>query len=66
MAQPLTVALPPNLELSGGCIIRVTALDPATGNEVAGVTVSDITFEVDDRGGVPLAGSGFVPLLRKA
>jgi hypothetical protein len=37
--------------LRGGCIIRLAALDAATGNEVAGVKVSNITLEVDDLSG---------------
>ena len=45
MAQPLIVTLPPNLDLWDGCIIRVTAVDPATGNTVAGVRVSNISIE---------------------
>jgi hypothetical protein len=45
MAQPLIVTLPPNLDLWGGCIIRVTAVDPSTGNTVAGVRVSNISIE---------------------
>ena len=47
MSQPLTVALPPGLALWGDCEIRVTALNPTTGNEVAGVQVSNVTLEVD-------------------
>ena len=50
MAQPLTVALPPNLDLWGGCKLRVTALDPATGAVVGGVDVSSVTLEVDNTG----------------
>jgi hypothetical protein len=64
MAQPLTVALPPNLDLGAGYIIRVTALDAATGADVAGVNVSNITFEVDDLGHVDLGSGPFVALLR--
>jgi hypothetical protein len=60
MAQPLTVALPPGLELWGDCVIRVTALDAATGDEVAGVTVSDVTLEVDQTGGGDLAYGPFM------
>jgi hypothetical protein len=63
---PLTVALPPGLDLRGGCIIRLAALDAATGNEVAGVKVSNITLEVDDIGGGSLQSGAFVPLLRSA
>lgn len=47
MAQPLIVPLPPGLELWGDCVVRVTALDPTTGAEVAGVQVSNVTLEVD-------------------
>lgn len=46
MAQPLTVSLPPNLELWGGCTIQVTALDPSTGDHVSDVDVSNVTLEV--------------------
>ena len=49
MPEPLIVALPPGLDLWGGCILRVNAIDPATGNSVAGVNVSNITFQVDLR-----------------
>jgi hypothetical protein len=45
MSQPLVVALPPNLDLWGGCIVRVTAVDPTTGSGVAGVSVSNISIE---------------------
>lgn len=45
MAQPLVIALPPNLDLWGGCIIRVTAVNPTTGAGVAGVDVGNISFE---------------------
>lgn len=50
MSKPLTVSLPPDLDLSAGYTIRVTALDADTGAEVAGVTVSEIAFEVDSHG----------------
>ena len=47
MAEPLVVALPPNLELAGGYSVRVTALNPATGATVAGVNVSNVTLQVE-------------------
>ena len=47
MAQPLTVALPPNLELWDGCIIRVTAVSATTGADVSGVQVRNIDLEVE-------------------
>ena len=51
MTQPLTVALPPGLSLGGGCTVTVTALDPATGNVVTGVNVSNVTLEVEQTAG---------------
>lgn len=51
MAKPLTLPLPDGLYLWDGCTIRVTALDPTTGATVAGVTVSDVTFEVEQTAG---------------
>jgi hypothetical protein len=60
MAQPLTVALPPGLDLWGSCVIRVTALDPTDGSVVTGVQVQNITLEVDQTGGGDLAYGPFV------
>jgi hypothetical protein len=54
VAQPLTVPLPPNIDLWDSCVIRVTALDPATGDVVSGVTVSDVTIEVTQLSGPPI------------
>ena len=47
MSQPLAVALPPGLELSGSWTISVSAVDAATGNVVSGVNVSNVTIEVE-------------------
>lgn len=47
MAQPLTVALPPGLELWGGCTIGVAAIDATTGDPVSGVDVANVTIEVE-------------------
>lgn len=62
MAKPLIVPLPPNLHLWGGCVVRVTALDASTGNEVSGVQVSNITLEVDQTEG-DLDALSFGPFL---
>ena len=52
MSQPLTIALPADFDLDDTYQIRVTALDPTTGNAVAGVNVADVTLMVDNvRGG---------------
>jgi hypothetical protein len=58
--QPLIVALPPNLDLWGGCVVRVAALDPSTGNVVPGVTVSTVTLEVDNLAGTDLESGPFM------
>jgi hypothetical protein len=63
MAQPLTVALPPELELWGGCTIRVTALDPTTGATMSGVLVENIVIDVDNIGGTDLTSGEFKPVL---
>jgi len=60
MAQPLSVSLPPGLDLGGGCQIRVTALDPTTGDTVTGVKVSNVTLEVDQLGGGSLEYGPFM------
>jgi hypothetical protein len=53
MAKPLVVALPPNLTLWGDCTISVTALNPSTGAVVSGVSISNVTLEVDQTEGLP-------------
>jgi hypothetical protein len=46
MSQPFIQPLPPDLSLYAGCVVRVTAIDPSTGNTVAGVTVSNVSLFV--------------------
>lgn len=46
MPQPLIASLPLDLIMSSGYVVRVTALDPATGATITGVTVSQVTFQV--------------------
>jgi hypothetical protein len=50
MAEELIAGLPPDLELAGGYIIRLAAVDPTTGAAVSGVKVSDVSVF-----GTPLA-----------
>ena len=56
MAAPVLpdLPLPPNCDLWDSCIIRVTAIDPATGDVVSGVTVGEVTFQVDQTSGPPI------------
>lgn len=63
MAQPLEIALPPDFVLDERYVIRVTALDPSTGNVVSGVNVADVTFMVDNLTGGDLASGSFGPFL---
>lgn len=53
MAQPLKVSLPPGVTLWDGCIVRVTAIDPATGATVSGVNAQNVTLQVIQTAGQP-------------
>ena len=48
MAVPEIAPLPPDLDLPAGWLIRLRAVDPNTGSEVSGVTVTDFSLVVDD------------------
>lgn len=50
MAAPLISALPPDIELGGGYVIRVTAVSPTDGSTVTGVVVSNIAITAVDLG----------------
>lgn len=52
MARKIKSSMQPDPDLWGGCIIRVTAVDPTTGAVVSGVNVSNVTLQV-----VQLAGA---------
>lgn len=43
--------MPPELDLEGNYTVRVTAIDPTTGNLVTGVKVSDLVMMVNTLGG---------------
>lgn len=44
MAEAIVAGLPPDLALGGGYTLRVTALDPTTGAQVAGVKVGAVAI----------------------
>lgn len=46
-AAPMKASLPPGIELVGGYVVRVTALNPTTGATDTSVVVSDISMQVD-------------------
>lgn len=52
MAQPLIASMPQELDLGGGFIVRLTAVDPTTGTAVTGVKLSNVVITVD-----PIAGA---------
>ena len=51
MARKIKSSMQPDPDLWGGCIIRVSAVDPTTGATVSGVNVSNVTLQI-----VQLAG----------
>jgi hypothetical protein len=54
--------MPADLDLDGGYILRVTALDPATGDTVSGVNVSNLEILAVDLSDTSGGASGAVPL----
>jgi hypothetical protein len=47
VAQPLTVAFPPDLTLTDGWLVTITAVDPVTGALVTGVTITEALIQVE-------------------
>ena len=47
MPAPQIISLPPGFVLSDGMQIKVTAVDATTGNTVSGVTVANVSIDVD-------------------
>ncbi len=59
MAQPLTVAFPPNLILTDGWLVTITAVDAVTGALVTGVTISEALIQVEVIEGGNLSSGAF-------
>ena len=51
MSKPLQSALPPDLNLYAGCIVRFVGLDPTTGNEVSGIVLDNASMWVTNLAG---------------
>lgn len=47
MAAAYDAPMPPELELSGGFTVRLTAIDPTTGAVVSGVTIEQLVMMVN-------------------
>lgn len=50
MARRMIAPLAPGITLQPGYVVRVVALDPTTGDPVAGVEVSGVSMQVDAAG----------------
>lgn len=65
MAAPQNVSLMPFFQLTRGMQIRITALDPTSGDPVTGVVLSNMALSVDQDTGPPLGNAntspGFLP-----
>lgn len=46
MAQPLIAPLPPDIDLSAGCVIRIRGVNPSTGATVGGIVLNNVTIQV--------------------
>jgi hypothetical protein len=59
VAEKIKTALPPDLDLGGNWIVEWDAVDPVTGDSVAGVSVSDTSLLIVQLGGAPLDSGTF-------
>lgn len=50
MPQKLTAGIADNLVLADGYIVRFAAVDPTTGADVSGVTVTNVNIDGDTKG----------------
>lgn len=65
MGQKITASMPQGMDLDANYTLQWSALDPDTGEDVAGVTVSDASMlvtQVSAGTGIDLSNDGFVPL----
>jgi hypothetical protein len=60
MAEPFVAPMPPYLDLPSGFTLRINAVDPASGNQVTGVRLTEVTVMIENLGGgsVEQMGSG--------
>lgn len=61
MSAPVDVSMPANLDLGQGYSLRITALDPSTGNLVGGVKVGQVVITATNIVGGDLTSGGFFP-----
>jgi hypothetical protein len=58
MAFPVKTGFPGNLQVADGYILRWRAVDPTTGNDVAGVVISNVAVQGYESGGVTIQDQG--------
>lgn len=56
MSQPLIANMPAELDLGGGWVLRLTAVNPSTNATITGVKVSNVALTVD-----PISGAVEAP-----
>ena len=59
MPVPYVAPMPPDVELEGSYTVRLTALDPASGNHVTGVKVTGFVLTVLNAGSGEVTDLGF-------
>lgn len=59
MAQPHTIAFPPNLVLTDGWKVTITAVDATTGALVTGVRITEALMQVEQLAGDDLSSGAF-------
>ena len=63
MPEPLIQTMPQFMNLEGGYVVRINALDPTDGSQVTGVTVTNFTIYADNIGGGAAADLAVGPFM---
>lgn len=59
MAKPYSAPMPEAMDLGGGYTIRLSAVDPVTGNVIGQVQIENLAMLVDTPAGSSTDGLGF-------
>lgn len=63
MAAPMKTSMPQNVVIGATYTLQIAALDPNTGNAVAGVKFSNMAIEIADPGTVTAEELNFGPFM---
>ena len=63
MAQPITAAIPGDVDIGSAYTLQIAAQNPTTGATVAGVNISGFVIEATAEGSGTLASGLFAPVL---